>query len=53
MAAKGQPLADPDGSRRAVLLACLEYDINPATDQRTNVEYVDPTKVLVTAAAAE
>lgn len=51
MAAKGQPLVDPDGSRRAAMLACLEYDINPATDGRKNVEYADPTKVLVTAAA--
>lgn len=37
--AKAQPLPDPDGSRRAALLARLEYNLDPRTDDRTDAVY--------------
>lgn len=35
------PLPDPDGSRRAELLARMEYNINPRGDGRQDVAYSD------------
>ena len=37
--AKAQPLPDPDGSRRAALLARLEYNLDPRTDERVDAVY--------------
>ena len=36
---KANPLPDPDGSMRALMLARLEYDIDPRTDDRTDATY--------------
>lgn len=33
------PQHDPDGSRRATLLARLEYDLDPRTDARRDAVY--------------
>lgn len=33
------PHADPDGSLRAAMLARLEYDIDPRTDERVDAVY--------------